>query len=556
MTRRSRHRAGRSVAVTTRAIVAVLAVAAVVIVPPVLLAVLVGNPLPHQLPTGHVISGWLRAPISDRAALDVIAVLAWAMWLHLCGCLIAEFTRQLRGTSWHVPCGGINQRLAQHLVAAVLITGQSVAVGAATAATMLTPAPSAHTTATIAPDQRSSMAAQGPQLRLSAASFPLTAEHDHASHPTPSVGGASAARHRSPIYKEYVVAPPDGQYHDNLWDIAKRHLGDPLRWKEIFALNDGRLMSNGQRMTHASLIQPGWVLRMPPDATGLHDLPTPATHANGSSEPPTKPRTTAPSPTRPRRHEDPALPAEPRPERPAQETQPVRARPTEGSAPAKHSSRSNPAIPVGAGLSIGALGLLAALERRRRIAARRRPTGTRLARPDPPLIDAEIRIRHDARDAAVVAATVRLAVALAASRDPQLNIRAAWHHPDGTVELLPDTARTPPEPFTGDGLSWRLAPAEQGFLFAVGESTDPIPVLIPVGAADGAVCYVNLEVPGLVGSRRPTPRRRCRHRRDGPRLGRRPVGRGTDAARRASPNATSSDRSGPRRGAGQSARGP
>src|SRR5207248_11176367 len=77
----------------------------------------------------------------------------------------------------------------------------------------------------------------------------------------------------TPLYKEYVVAPPHGRHHDNLWDIAARHLGDPLRWEEIFALNDGRLMPDGQHLTRASLIRPGWVLRMPPDATGLPSRP-------------------------------------------------------------------------------------------------------------------------------------------------------------------------------------------------------------------------------------------------------------------------------------------
>ena len=43
--------------------------------------------------------------------------------------------------------------------------------------------------------------------------------------------------------KVYVVQPPEGRYHDNLWDIAEQHLGDGRRWQEIFELNKGRRRS-------------------------------------------------------------------------------------------------------------------------------------------------------------------------------------------------------------------------------------------------------------------------------------------------------------------------
>jgi DNA-binding SARP family transcriptional activator len=514
MTGASRRRTRHPLTLIVRAAGALLAVALVVAGPPLLLTVLVGDPLPHQLPTATVISGWLRAPISDREALDVIAVLAWAAWLHLCGCILAEFTRQLRGTCWHVPCGGINARLAQHLVAAVLIAGPSATLSAGAAASLLTPAPVAHATTT-SPSARPINPASKLRFQTSSATVLLSAAAAAGSRGRPSSAVTDSAddyHSAPPIYKEYVVAPPDGQYHDNLWDIAARHLGDPLRWKEIFALNDGRLMSDGQRMTRASLIQPGWVLRMPADATGLRELPAPAAQRRGSSErqdrapqvapPPRHPAPRTPAETPPR---TPAVAVEPRPEvAPNRQIEPQQARPTQIAAAHR---RRDPAVPVGAGLSMAALGLLAALERRRRVAARRRTPGTRLARPGPELRAAEARIRRYARDATVVAATVRLAVALAASRDPQLTVRAAWHHPDGTVELLLDTTRTPPEPFTGTGTgpSWLLAPAEQGYLFAVGDNTDPVPVLIPVGTSDGAVCYVNLEVSGLVGLDGPRP---------------------------------------------------
>ena len=68
--------------------------------------------------------------------------------------------------------------------------------------------------------------------------------------------------------KIYVVQPPEGRYHESLWEIAQNHLGDGRRYRDIFELNAGRLQPDGSRLTIASLIRPGWILRMPRDAHG------------------------------------------------------------------------------------------------------------------------------------------------------------------------------------------------------------------------------------------------------------------------------------------------
>jgi len=36
---------------------------------------------------------------------------------------------------------------------------------------------------------------------------------------------------------------------DTLWGIAETQLGDPLRWHEIYALNDGRVQPDGRTLT-------------------------------------------------------------------------------------------------------------------------------------------------------------------------------------------------------------------------------------------------------------------------------------------------------------------
>ncbi|HEX9711109.1 MAG TPA: hypothetical protein VGB52_00965 [Actinomycetota bacterium] len=50
---------------------------------------------------------------------------------------------------------------------------------------------------------------------------------------------------------------------DSLWLLAKSHLGDPLRWTEIWRLNRNKRMGDGVRFRSPDLIMPGWRLRLP-----------------------------------------------------------------------------------------------------------------------------------------------------------------------------------------------------------------------------------------------------------------------------------------------------
>ncbi|MFF3671602.1 LysM peptidoglycan-binding domain-containing protein [Microtetraspora malaysiensis] len=65
-------------------------------------------------------------------------------------------------------------------------------------------------------------------------------------------------------YKTYVVKP-----RDTLWEIARKHLGEPMRYREIVTLNQGRVMDDGQTFTRGDWLRPGWTLRLPADAARL-----------------------------------------------------------------------------------------------------------------------------------------------------------------------------------------------------------------------------------------------------------------------------------------------
>jgi hypothetical protein len=64
--------------------------------------------------------------------------------------------------------------------------------------------------------------------------------------------------------KVYVVQPSD-----TLWDLAGHHLGDPLRWHQLFDLNRGRHQPDGRTFSDPMWIHPGWTLEFPADATGI-----------------------------------------------------------------------------------------------------------------------------------------------------------------------------------------------------------------------------------------------------------------------------------------------
>jgi len=67
---------------------------------------------------------------------------------------------------------------------------------------------------------------------------------------------------------------------DSLWQLAQKHLGNGLRWKEIATLNTDRVQHDGQRLTIDNPTLPvGWVLQLPPDATNV-----PTSTANGMTE--------------------------------------------------------------------------------------------------------------------------------------------------------------------------------------------------------------------------------------------------------------------------------
>ncbi len=254
----------RQVAAGLAGIVSILALLAGV---PALLWLLIGWPLPHALPTLAQLQDVLRAPIPDDAIPKALAVLAWGYWLHLAWCLLAETVAAVRGGMARRVPGPLNQALASRLVALALLVLPSGGLIRPAAAAVL-PRPPAVTVAMHHPKAAAA---------ATAATATPTANQPHAQLQERAVNRSETDRQPS-----YVV-----QRHDTLWDIAERFLQDPHRWREIFALNQGRRQPDGQHLDDPNWINPGWQLLLPSDA---HGLPAPNLPGNpGRTAPPTAP---------------------------------------------------------------------------------------------------------------------------------------------------------------------------------------------------------------------------------------------------------------------------
>ncbi|MFB4269627.1 LysM peptidoglycan-binding domain-containing protein [Nonomuraea sp. GTA35] len=79
-------------------------------------------------------------------------------------------------------------------------------------------------------------------------------------------------------YVTYAIQP-----RDTLWTIAEKQLGDPMRYRDIIALNQGRTMNDGRSFTQGEWLEPGCILHLPADAR-KPDRVRPRTHTVTSGE--------------------------------------------------------------------------------------------------------------------------------------------------------------------------------------------------------------------------------------------------------------------------------
>jgi DNA-binding SARP family transcriptional activator len=213
---------------------------------PAVLYAAAGSPVPRRLPSWPQVLAALGRPEDPAVFLAVIRAVTWLAWAVFTACAVAQAAAVARGRApRRLPGSGPLRRLAAVLVSSAMLS------------------------ATAAP---ASARAAAPQPARVTATAPVRPG------PRPAARAAAPAR-----YRAYRVRPGD-----NLWDIAASHLGDGEAWHQIWALNQGRPQSDGGTLTRPDLIEPGWMLWLPP-APGRPAGGRPAPAPSRRSGPPAAP---------------------------------------------------------------------------------------------------------------------------------------------------------------------------------------------------------------------------------------------------------------------------
>ncbi|MEV7525035.1 BTAD domain-containing putative transcriptional regulator [Streptomyces sp. NPDC091371] len=237
-----------------KAFLAFLALAVLVLGVPVALASQIGWPFPDEVPSLDM----LQQQITVDTFIYVLSVVVWLAWAQFTACVLVEVKAAVSGFGMpaRVPGAGASQALARQLVAALLL----VTAGAASFAPGLS-----QLGQSLDDQHRPGVAASaqqtpGPQAQQ-AAQEQQAAERAEADR-------QAAEQAREDGTKFYRIQPPQGRHHDSLWEISERHLGDGRRYSEIYELNKDRVQPDGEKLSKASLIRPGWIMEMPADAYG------------------------------------------------------------------------------------------------------------------------------------------------------------------------------------------------------------------------------------------------------------------------------------------------
>lgn len=288
------------VARLVRATGALAVLAILVLGVPLALAHYVGWPLPHRVPSlGQLRNGLTRDGVPSSLVIKALAVVCWVAWASLVVSVATEVASLVRGRAAHrLRLAGPLQSLVAVLVAAIAL-GFTTPIGRA--ADTLAPlhlalaarSPSPAQTLVLnheelarftGPPHIAVGGAPSTAQTSGPATAPATAPTTTDNVVTPSPGAGALPGDQAPAATLYVV-----RRGDTLWSIAQDALGDPLRWRQIYALNEGRLQPGGAVLDDPHWIYPGWTLVLPTSThMGTSQAPQPA------ASPPTAPQTPAP----------------------------------------------------------------------------------------------------------------------------------------------------------------------------------------------------------------------------------------------------------------------
>ena len=191
------------------------------------------------------ISGWpsgeqLRdigdTVVSDTAVFGVLTLAAWVVWLLFVVSFLVETRAAVRGLQAPaLALAGPVQRTARFLVAAVIV-GVTIHQSPSPATALQLPTPARAAVAPVL--ERASL----PSTASMPSSDPFLRSHD------------------SPTVAPDVVTVVPG---DSAWSLADVHLGDGMRWRDLWEANRHIVQPDGRTWSDPQLIRPGWRLKLP-----------------------------------------------------------------------------------------------------------------------------------------------------------------------------------------------------------------------------------------------------------------------------------------------------
>jgi LysM repeat protein len=495
-----------------------------------LLLVQFGSPLPTSVPGAAALRGALQGHISDATIVKLVTLLGWLVWLELICSIAVESVAALRGRApRRIPLAGPIQSLVARAVATLVLAGTTtLARPTLTVAPTMAPVVAmTPTQAHLAPPRAQPatvLACPGPTYTVQRHDTLWSVAQRCLGNPerwpellAANIGrvqcdGCILRRADDPLRPGWVLALPAGSNQaavsapplpppppaapptvvsvapgDNLWDLAARHLGDPMRWRDIYNQNRGRPQPDGRRLENPNLILPGWQLALPPTAP-----PAPPPAEPTPAPPPAPATVPAPPPAR----------AGP-PQRPAP---PVTKAPRRASEREHSTGTSEFPTPLGiAGSAFLATGIIVALRRLRRSQQQRHRPGQTIPQPAPALAPTEIaaRVAAEGDETEWLEAALR-AMSAGLSPDPAGPVPrpVAVHAGDELLEVfLAEPAPHPPERWAAvaNGFVWQLArDTPIGELRAAGSPPSPMPALVTIGRTELGHLYIDLEACGDV----------------------------------------------------------
>ncbi len=468
---------------------------------------------PPLAPVGHFITQpsvgahSLINSLDDAAIAKIFISVAWIVWLWLLICVAIEGAAAVRGRPpLHLPASGRMQSLAAALVGAsmtVLPMGRDVLPMRFHAAS--TPIQ------VIAGNSRQ----QAPKAPATGARGVVPEQALRDGVPRGVRTSATEADSLAPSAMSYVVRPGD-----TLWSIASKELGSPLQWRAIAELNYGRPQADGDRLTDAHWIFPGWRLALPVAPTEpvvpagpagpagpTADTAAVVAHVHTSGDNPPSSRLIRPGLEAAARTTNGAASSGDQGDHATA--------PDHGSTGNREAERARDkadtpppsSVPFRSlGYGILGAGVITLLDRMRRVQRRHRTRGLRIALPEGDLAELERRLRAGSDPEGVEAIDLGLrALVVNCLRSDVMPPRVTMIRlRDRTMEIVLDPAsdgREAPPPFRIDSpstMTWVLA-REQTILQELREDPDivqmdaPFPSLVTIGRDDLGLVMVDLE---------------------------------------------------------------